>query len=915
MAPAAGECIDRFVIEGLLGRGGMGAVYRALDPRLGRRVAIKLLEGLTTDATARARFDREARLIAALDHPAAVHVHEAGESGGTPYIVMELVEGVTLREAARSAASWRVKLGWLVEAASALAAAHDAGLVHRDVKPDNIMVRPDGRVKVLDFGIARRVRYQTGDADARARDDATAEGTIVGTPRYMAPEQLRNETLDGRADEFAWGVTAYEVLAGVSPWSEGNGVEPEDAVSLISRILTTPAPPLAPRAPGLPDEVAAVLMRTLAKDRTARFSTMRAVVEALWPLLGARPAPLSGGDGALAAAPTEEVPTPPVSPGATTPPRFTPEALAPTAAQGLPAVATQTRLAPVPRRPRRWLRVPLALLLVGIVGAWALRRKHPEMAPTVPVASAPEVPTNAVDATAAAPTASRSVSSNPEAARLYAEGNEVWRTDADGGGLMLWERALKLDPDLCEALVRVATLTSGGRGQLVAFEKARRCADRLDDRSQALLTAFAPAFKGPAGQDELLATTKAAADAFPNDPFILYLRAVALTQSEPPAALELLDRITAIDPRFVHAYWLKASLLQQLGHGSEAERTIDACLAVSPGSGLCGLERGNRLRNEGRCREAEAFARETVSLRPSAPFGYLWLAQDLLARAAPREAAERATQQGLQLMPPGVDAGSWTRAKAQLTIELTYGDFAASLPRLDEVDTDPQDVGFGLLFSAAFSAFTRSNALVEIGRREDARKAVRAMLRSSDGYRKIREGETLLALAQAVMFGLEPFSALVDMANKSPDYLPADASPLRRWASLYVWDDPTPEFARQAVAHLPSGWDLESLRALFPGDRYIQRQLGVTLARGGKRTAGIPLMHEGLQGCQLPGEEFSRRHAELELGKALEQQGDNAGARAQYESILRYWGEAKPRSVTADEARRRLAALGPAAPP
>ncbi len=237
-----GDRIDRFTVEALLGRGGMGVVYRALDPRLERRVAIKLLEGLAADSPARARFDREARLIASLDHPAAVHVDEAGETDGTPYIVMELVDGVTLRVAAATEASWRVKLGWLTEAASALAAAHDANLVHRDVKPDNIMVRTDGRVKVLDFGIARRVRVASTGATA---EGVTAEGTIIGTPRYMAPEQLRGEPLDGRADQFAWGVTAFEVLSGESPWGDT-----EDGVSLISRILGSPAPQVMPKVRG-----------------------------------------------------------------------------------------------------------------------------------------------------------------------------------------------------------------------------------------------------------------------------------------------------------------------------------------------------------------------------------------------------------------------------------------------------------------------------------------------------------------------------------------------------------------------------------------------------------------------------------------------------------------------------------------
>jgi serine/threonine-protein kinase len=227
--PKLGDSVDRYVIEAVIGEGGMGRVYRALDPRLGRRVALKVLLAEGTDkvrADAAARMMREARAAAAFNHPNVVAIHDVGEVDGSPYITMELVNGQTLRALLREPASSDAKkLSWLLDVARGLAAAHRAGLVHRDIKPDNVMVTSDGVVKILDFGIARRADSESPDVDIDAPTAAahlpslTAEGHMVGTPQYMAPEQLRGEPLDGRCDQFAWGVMAWELFTGRSPWA------------------------------------------------------------------------------------------------------------------------------------------------------------------------------------------------------------------------------------------------------------------------------------------------------------------------------------------------------------------------------------------------------------------------------------------------------------------------------------------------------------------------------------------------------------------------------------------------------------------------------------------------------------------------------------------------------------------------
>src|SRR5580704_2933328 len=261
-----GDTFHRYTIEAVVGQGGMGCVYRAHDPKLDRRVALKLISAPDAGAEANERLLREARAAAALDHPNAISIFDVGEADGAPYIVMELVPGRTLREAIGEATvPVATRVAWLTAAARALAAAHRRGLVHRDVKPENVMVRDDGVVKVLDFGIARRTAGAV-DPSAPTAGPAlptlTREGVKVGTPHYMAPEHIRGDGLDGRADQFAWGVLAYELLAGRLPW-RGAG----DALAAVASILTDePAAGPLDEA-GVPPEVQAVVLRALSKRR------------------------------------------------------------------------------------------------------------------------------------------------------------------------------------------------------------------------------------------------------------------------------------------------------------------------------------------------------------------------------------------------------------------------------------------------------------------------------------------------------------------------------------------------------------------------------------------------------------------------------------------------------------------------
>jgi serine/threonine-protein kinase len=273
-----GKRLGRYRIERLLGRGGMGEVYAASDTVLARRVALKVLKG--GGEFVRSRLLREARAAAALAHPGIVEIFDVGEENGVGFIAMELARGRPLRTyVGATDTSAATKIRWLVDIALALDAAHNTGLVHRDVKPDNVIVTAEGSIKVLDFGIAKRAHDATlpaGPVSLRGpRSYRTAEGHIQGTVAYMPPEQLAGKPVDARSDQFAWGVVAYELLTGAHPQGESDAplawLESGDAdVRLLA-------------AGGITGDVAEVILRAVEPNPKHRFARMADIADALTP--------------------------------------------------------------------------------------------------------------------------------------------------------------------------------------------------------------------------------------------------------------------------------------------------------------------------------------------------------------------------------------------------------------------------------------------------------------------------------------------------------------------------------------------------------------------------------------------------------------------------------------------------------
>ena len=261
-----GEHVRGYHVLSRLGAGGMGEVYLAHDEKLDRPVAIKLLSSELRDPVHWQRFHQEARAASSLNHPHIVVVHDVGELDGRPFMVTEYVEGQTLRACLEQRSlTTSTALDVATQIASALAAAHERGLVHRDVKPENVMIRPDGYVKVLDFGLAKPVRAIEGSVLV------TQPGTVIGTPRYMSPEQARGLPADARTDVWSLGVVCYEMLAGNPPF------DGHTAADVLAAVLERDPPSLT----GLPTPFAAAVMRALAKTPERRYPSAREFFAAL----------------------------------------------------------------------------------------------------------------------------------------------------------------------------------------------------------------------------------------------------------------------------------------------------------------------------------------------------------------------------------------------------------------------------------------------------------------------------------------------------------------------------------------------------------------------------------------------------------------------------------------------------------
>jgi serine/threonine protein kinase/Tfp pilus assembly protein PilF len=271
MSLTAGTKLGPYEIISAIGAGGMGEVYRAHDPKLARDIAIKVLPAWRADPSHVERFRREARAVAALTHPNIVTIHSVEEAGGVHFLTMELVEGQSLAgDIPPGGLALDRFLAIAIALTDALAAAHDRGIVHRDLKPANVMIDRSGRVKVLDFGLAKDLSAEPMAVD-ETRLNLTREGTVVGTMPYMSPEQIEGKGIDARSDLFSLGVVLYELASGTRPFvGDSSG-------GVMASILRDVPRPIADRRPEWPDQLGRVIARCLEKHPNDRIQTARDV--------------------------------------------------------------------------------------------------------------------------------------------------------------------------------------------------------------------------------------------------------------------------------------------------------------------------------------------------------------------------------------------------------------------------------------------------------------------------------------------------------------------------------------------------------------------------------------------------------------------------------------------------------------
>ncbi len=347
-SPARRVCLGKYRIVRRLGQGGMGTVYEAEHPLLLRRVALKVLPA--AEPAAVRLFLREARLACQLLHPNIVTVHDVDQCDGTYYLVMELVEGGSLAQAlARQGAfPWREATRLVLDACRGLVAAHAAGLIHRDIKPGNILLTRDGTAKLADFGLAR--------PGARGGTVLTQFGTVVGTPLYMSPEQCRGDRLDVRSDLYSLGATYHALLTGRAPFEGAGGWD------VLFAPCAGDAPDPRTHVPDLPEGCAALLRRTLARRRDQRLASAEALLASLEGLLSAFPPPLPAETPAVLSDPGLDLSGPPAT--------------------------------PAPPRPRRswWVGALAGALLLGLMLGASLRTRRGGHPPATVVADPPPTP-------------------------------------------------------------------------------------------------------------------------------------------------------------------------------------------------------------------------------------------------------------------------------------------------------------------------------------------------------------------------------------------------------------------------------------------------------------------------------------------------------------------------------------------
>ncbi len=873
------ERLAHFVIKDRLGQGGMGIVYRAWDEKLRRSVALKVLpSAFEADPEKRRRFLREARSAAAITHANIAAIHDIGEDAGRVFIAMELVEGESLRSRLREGPLSPKEAARIARGvARGLSRAHDKGVVHRDLKPENIVLDADGEPKILDFGLAKLDPRAGGGPPELAATESrlTEEGHLLGTPLYMSPEQMLGEDVDGRSDLFSLGIVLYEMLAGKRPFAGAT------VGQVLVAITRDEAIPLREVAPEVPESLQAIVERCLRKRRDDRYATARDLQSALdvLPLLSDIPA--AG----------------PSVPGGRE------EALSTRMTAGSTVAAR-------PRAPRgRGRVVALALAaatVLGGLGTLAWRARVEGAATVAPTPSgAPSAPSSGVAMTDHPPPKT----ANPEAAAEYAAALQALHDGAYTAGDEKLARVTRLDPNLAAAHLRqiLYGLGSGSTARKM-YAAAAQNRGALSERDRVLLTIAEPlALPDPPDNAEAAKRVRLAAQRWPSDAEIACLAGVLLgTVGELEAAHGELDRAFALDKTFAFALHARVNIESASGDLDGAMATAGRCLEVSPIAAACARRRAEIFAARGQCAAFEVEARRAVAGEPATDNAHRYLVEALAARRAPIEELEDAASAWAST--GNADDKAQTREVARRRLDGYTGNLGVAVGHAVEA------LRLARIQDPTFTGPVAMELYEEIGERPKAVAFADDFLRRAGGLgdpatRGVALQEFRLAgRMSAGELRSQRERAATEVRRLSSPFV-SDASGDETWVNLYAASATTPEDARDAIAARPSFPPLPR-GAGDLGDRTtLEEKVGRVYLLAGEVDEALTHLRVATAACPPLAALLNYLHAQEELGEALALKGDTAGACAAHRVVLSYWGDAKPRSVTADKSRAQMRRL------
>jgi serine/threonine protein kinase/tetratricopeptide (TPR) repeat protein len=892
-ALVAGDRLAQFRIVGKIGEGGMGTIYKAFDEKLKRTVALKvLLPAHVDDEDRRARLLREARAAAAVTHANIAAVHEVGVADDRLFIAMEYVQGVTLRKALAGRLELREAMRIGKAIARALVKAHGKGIVHRDLKPDNVMIAEDGEVKVLDFGLAKQELPPDAtetwlDSEAKATDAfLSKEGRVAGTAGYMSPEQVLGENTDPRTDFFSFGAVLFEMVTGQRAFGGRLAIE-----RFIATTRDEP-PPVSSLNPDASPLLDAVVARCLAKRPGDRYADARELLRELDAVDGERSSLVPDASESAPRVPGEPEPSGPSVPSAPSAPTAPAPHVAPSPLSRRRVVATSAATA-----------VALSIVVVAIVSA--VRRpaqKTPGGAPPEP-------------STVAAPR-----SSNAEAEALYESGVARQRTMSWHSGCARLARASDLDPAFASAAYGAAVCYARSRPSVGReyFRRARDTQANLSEVERAILEAFEPVYQHypPDWENAHVSRLQSAAARFPGEPMVHLLLGSALAhRADLAAGVAEFDKALAIDPKLMRAMQLEGEYFAYDGRFDDARRVLNACVTAIPTAVNCMSDLTDLEGELGQCDTMEAQARSALMIDPDHDVAYDALATALVARARPLDSAREVLRQ--KRTRPDVTAGDRAReeAAADTQIAMVAGDFPGALEgarRFDDALGSETAVG-----PHAWVARRRVEAYLESGKNAEAVRAAKHFLDRRDGWDPDPRGEDW-AIAEdptGFMLGvLHRAGALTDdqLASKRAAWLAQWGVRAMRPSINYVWVHQvgagvdTRDEGEAALALLPQYMPIPLYFAQTLGGYHV----GHAFLAAGRVGDALPWLQQAARSCHALDLPYEHTHALFTLGQAEEQNGDTSGACAAYASVVERWGHARPRSVTAEGARKRVAALG-----